>query len=148
MHREILPTSPILPAHGDSLQLMEELAAGEIDAAVDVLPVNDDRVCVEVRDAQPGLHDVLLLCVDTRDRFGPDVAGAKRQSDWGLASTRLAQDGGLHLAGHRQHHRGHSASCACQYTDTGSAGLFRHSHPAGYDRPKLACPPARSESSG
>jgi DNA-binding transcriptional LysR family regulator len=58
MHREILPTSPILPAHGDSLKLMEELAAGEIDAAVDVLPVNDDRLCVEVI-----RRDRLVVCL-------------------------------------------------------------------------------------
>src|SRR5277367_3414911 len=48
MHRELLPTSPILAAHGDSLQLVEELTTGEIDVAVDVLPVNDPRLCVEV----------------------------------------------------------------------------------------------------
>jgi DNA-binding transcriptional LysR family regulator len=48
MHREILPTSPILAAHGESHQLVVELATGEIDVAVDVLPVNDSRVCVEV----------------------------------------------------------------------------------------------------
>jgi DNA-binding transcriptional LysR family regulator len=48
MHREILPTSSILAAHGDSLQLVEELTTGEIDVAVDVLPVNDPRLCVEV----------------------------------------------------------------------------------------------------
>jgi DNA-binding transcriptional LysR family regulator len=53
-----LPTSPILPAHGDPLQLMEELAAGEIDAAVDVLPVNDDRLRVEVI-----RRDRLVVCL-------------------------------------------------------------------------------------
>ncbi len=58
MHRDILPTSPILPAHGDSLQLLEEIAEGEIDVAVDVLPVNDPRLCVEVI-----RRDRLVVCL-------------------------------------------------------------------------------------
>jgi DNA-binding transcriptional LysR family regulator len=48
MHREILPTCPILPAHGDSQQLIDELVEGEMDATIVVLPVNNDRLRVEV----------------------------------------------------------------------------------------------------
>ena len=41
MHRELLPNCPIRPVHGDTEQLVEEIAAGEVDAAIVTLPVGD-----------------------------------------------------------------------------------------------------------
>jgi len=46
MHKEIVPSCPIRPTHGDMVQLLEELVLGEIDAAIMTLPVNDPRLCV------------------------------------------------------------------------------------------------------
>jgi DNA-binding transcriptional LysR family regulator len=48
MHKEIVPNCSIFPAHGDKFQLAKELTAGEIDAAIVTLPVEDARLCVEV----------------------------------------------------------------------------------------------------
>jgi DNA-binding transcriptional LysR family regulator len=48
MHKEIMPHCPILPTHGDIQQLEEELANGEIDAALVTLPVINPHLCVEV----------------------------------------------------------------------------------------------------
>ncbi len=41
MHRELLPDCPIRPVHGDTAQLVEEIASGEIDVAIVTLPVGD-----------------------------------------------------------------------------------------------------------
>ena len=48
MHKEIVPNRPILPTHGDMAQLEEELANGEIDAALVTLPVSNPHLCIEV----------------------------------------------------------------------------------------------------
>ncbi len=58
LHKEIVPNCPILPTHGDMPQLEEELANGEIDAAVVTLPVNNPRLCVEVI-----RRDRLVVCL-------------------------------------------------------------------------------------
>jgi DNA-binding transcriptional LysR family regulator len=47
MHRELLPDCPIRPVHGDTAQLMEEIASGEIDAAIVTLPVADYSLRVD-----------------------------------------------------------------------------------------------------
>jgi DNA-binding transcriptional LysR family regulator len=47
MHKEIVPGCTIRPTHGDSVQLVEELLLGEIDAAIMTLPVIDSRLCIE-----------------------------------------------------------------------------------------------------
>lgn len=58
MHKEIVPSCPIRPTHGDMVQLLEELVLGEIDAAIMTLPVNDPRLCVrEIR------RDRLVACL-------------------------------------------------------------------------------------
>jgi hypothetical protein len=58
MHKEIVPHCPILPTHGDMQQLEEELANGEIDAALVTLPVNNPHLCVEVI-----RRDRLVVCL-------------------------------------------------------------------------------------
>jgi DNA-binding transcriptional LysR family regulator len=58
MHKEIVPHCPILPTHGDMEQLEEELANGEIDAALVTLPVNNPHLCVEVI-----RRDRLVVCL-------------------------------------------------------------------------------------
>ena len=58
MHKELLPGCPIRPAHGDTVQLVEEVISGEIDAAIVTLPVDDLRLCVEeIR------RDRLVVCL-------------------------------------------------------------------------------------
>jgi DNA-binding transcriptional LysR family regulator len=47
IHKEIVPGCPVRPTHGDTVQLLEELVLGEIDAAIMMLPVNDQRLCVQ-----------------------------------------------------------------------------------------------------
>jgi DNA-binding transcriptional LysR family regulator len=58
IHKEMVPYCPILPTHGDMPQLEEELANGEIDAALVTLPVNDPHLCVEVI-----RRDRLVVCL-------------------------------------------------------------------------------------
>jgi len=48
IHKQILPDCAIFPTHGDKPQLEEELANGEIDAALVTLPVTDPRLSVEI----------------------------------------------------------------------------------------------------
>jgi DNA-binding transcriptional LysR family regulator len=58
LHRELLPDCPIRPAHGDTAQLAEEIALGEIDAAIVTLPVADLSLCVD--EVQ---RDRLVVCL-------------------------------------------------------------------------------------
>jgi DNA-binding transcriptional LysR family regulator len=46
MHKEVVPGCPIRPTHGDTVQLLEELVLGQIDAAIMTLPISDPRLCV------------------------------------------------------------------------------------------------------
>jgi DNA-binding transcriptional LysR family regulator len=58
LHKELLPDCPVRPIHGDTAQLAEEVAAGQIDAAIVTLPVPDPSLCVEkIR------HDRLVVCL-------------------------------------------------------------------------------------
>jgi len=47
IHKEVVPSCPIRPTHGDAVQLIEELVIGEIDAAIMTMPVSDSRLCVQ-----------------------------------------------------------------------------------------------------
>ena len=47
IHREVVPSCPIRPTHGDAIQLVQELVLGEIDAAIMTMPVSDSRLCVQ-----------------------------------------------------------------------------------------------------
>lgn len=58
LHKEIMPHCPILPTHGDMLQLEEEISTGEIDAAVVTLPVTNPYLCTEVI-----RQDRLVVCL-------------------------------------------------------------------------------------
>jgi len=58
LHKELVPECPVRPTHGDTAQLVEEVAAGQIDAAIVTLPVPDDSLCVEeIR------QDRLVVCL-------------------------------------------------------------------------------------
>ena len=62
LHQELLPDCPIKPAHGDTAQLVEEIADGEIDAAIVTLPVTDQALSVdEIR------RDRLVVCLRADD---------------------------------------------------------------------------------
>ncbi|SNT11947.1 DNA-binding transcriptional regulator, LysR family [Granulicella rosea] len=47
MHRTILPMAAVRPTHGDRAQLVEEVLASQVDAAVVTLPLKDPRIHVE-----------------------------------------------------------------------------------------------------
>jgi len=47
IHKEVVPSCPIRPTHGDAIQLVQELVSGEIDAAIMTMPVSDSRLCVQ-----------------------------------------------------------------------------------------------------
>ncbi|MGA3131381.1 MAG: LysR family transcriptional regulator [Terracidiphilus sp.] len=47
IHKEIIPTCPVRPTHGDAVQLIQEIVLGEIDAAIMTMPVGDSRLCVQ-----------------------------------------------------------------------------------------------------
>lgn len=58
IHRELLPECPIRPAHDETIQLAQEILAGELDAAIVTQPVRDERLRVEtIR------RDRLVACV-------------------------------------------------------------------------------------
>lgn len=46
-HKEILPACPVRPTHGDTLQLVEEVIAGTVDAAVVTLPLSHPDLFIE-----------------------------------------------------------------------------------------------------
>jgi len=58
MHKELLPDCPIRPAHGDTIHLVEEIASGDIDAAIVTLPVADPSLCVD-----ESRRDRLVVCL-------------------------------------------------------------------------------------
>lgn len=58
IHKQILPDCPIFPTHGDMPQLEEELASGEIDAALVTLPVTNPCLSVQVIRRDP-----LVVCL-------------------------------------------------------------------------------------
>jgi len=43
VHKEMLPGCQIQPAHGDAVQLIDEVLSGEMDAALVTLPIDDLR---------------------------------------------------------------------------------------------------------
>ena len=47
LHKELMPGCPVLAAHGDTSQLVEELISGEIDVAIVTLPLSDLRLRIE-----------------------------------------------------------------------------------------------------
>ena len=47
VHRKMLPGCQIQPAHGDAVQLIDEVLSGEMDAALVTLPIDDLRLTVE-----------------------------------------------------------------------------------------------------
>ena len=47
IHKEVVPSCPIRPTHGDAMQLVEELVQGEIDAAIMTMPISDVRLRVQ-----------------------------------------------------------------------------------------------------
>ncbi len=62
IHRRYLPDCLIHPSHADANQLMSEVLAGEIDAALVTLPVDDDQLQIdEIR------HDRLVVCLRADD---------------------------------------------------------------------------------
>jgi DNA-binding transcriptional LysR family regulator len=44
IHKELVPSCPVRAAHGDTVQLVEEIISNEIDVAIVTLPVNDLRL--------------------------------------------------------------------------------------------------------
>ena len=58
MHRELLPHCPIRPEGGDTIELIEEVAAGVIDAAIVTLPLENSALRIEdIR------RDRLVVCL-------------------------------------------------------------------------------------
>jgi DNA-binding transcriptional LysR family regulator len=58
MHKEFVPNCPIRAAHADTVQLVNEIVSGEIDAALATLPVEHPQLCVEeIR------RDKLVVCL-------------------------------------------------------------------------------------
>jgi len=58
IHKELGPGCPVRAAHGDTVQLVEEIISNEIDVAIVTLPVNDLRLHLdEIR------RDRLVVCL-------------------------------------------------------------------------------------
>ena len=45
IHKEVVPSCPIRPTHGDAIQLVQELVLGEIDAAIMTMPAARASSC-------------------------------------------------------------------------------------------------------
>jgi DNA-binding transcriptional LysR family regulator len=58
LHKELLPSCPVQPAHGDTAQLLEEIDSCEIDAAIVTLPVVNPNLHVEELQ-----RDRLVVCL-------------------------------------------------------------------------------------
>ena len=62
MHRELLPDCPIWPERGDTTELIEEVMAGVIDAAIVTLPLENSALRIEeIR------RDRLVVCLRQDD---------------------------------------------------------------------------------
>ncbi len=62
IHKELIPDCTILPMQEDAAHLIREVAAGELDAAIVTLPVDDKRLCVE------GIRqDRMVVCLRADD---------------------------------------------------------------------------------
>lgn len=57
-HKELLPNCPILPSHGDTIKLAEEVRTGTLDAALITLPVKDPDLHIEIV-----RRDRLVVCL-------------------------------------------------------------------------------------
>jgi len=69
MHKEILPDCLIRPTHGDTVQLVEELVSGAIDAAIMTLPISDPRLYAEaIR------RDRLVACLPANHSLASKIA--------------------------------------------------------------------------
>ena len=79
MHKELVPGCPVRAAHGDTVQLVEELISGEIDVAIVTLPVVDlrlrieeirrDRLVVCLRQDHPLAGKAALLAADLQENL-------------------------------------------------------------------------------
>jgi DNA-binding transcriptional LysR family regulator len=69
MHKEIVPDCLIRPTHGDTVQLVEELVSGAIDAAIMTLPISDPRLYAEaIR------RDRLVACLPANHSLASKMA--------------------------------------------------------------------------
>jgi DNA-binding transcriptional LysR family regulator len=79
MHKELHPRCPIRPTHSDTVQLLEELVSGELDAAILTLPISDsglqveairrDRLVACLRRDHPLAGKATLLPADLQDNL-------------------------------------------------------------------------------
>jgi DNA-binding transcriptional LysR family regulator len=69
LHKEILPTCPVRPTHGDTAHLAEEVLSGKVDAAFVTLPLrHPDLRIEEVR------RDRLVVCLRRDDPLAGKVS--------------------------------------------------------------------------
>lgn len=79
VHRTLLPSVSIRPTHGDTVQLVDEVLSGAVDAALVTMPVNHpelsiqqvrkDRLVVCLRKDSPLAQYPALLAKDLRDHL-------------------------------------------------------------------------------
>ena len=75
LHKEILPICPVLPTHGDTPHLAEEVVSGTVDAAFVTLPLrHPDLRIEEVR------RDRLVVCLRRDDPLA--AKASLLPSDW------------------------------------------------------------------
>ena len=74
LHRELVPSCVIRPAHGDTPHLAQEILSGEIDAAIVTLPIEEPLLTIEVV-----RRDRLVVCMRKDDPLA--VRSALRTSD-------------------------------------------------------------------
>ena len=99
MHKELLPGCSILPTHGDTVQLAEEILAGEVDAALVTLPLKHPDLRVETlrRDRSKDQERASSWPSEIRESRAFDSA-AVRETMYELSGTRpepLPPDGDI-----------------------------------------------------
>ena len=69
MHKDMLPSCPIRPERGDTVQLVDDVLAGVIDAAIVTLPVSNSELRVEEL-----RRDRLVVCLRKDDPLASKTA--------------------------------------------------------------------------
>ena len=106
LHKEILPTCPVRPTHGDTAQLAEEVLSGKTDAALVTLPLQHpdlrieelrrERLVVCLRRDDPLAAKASLQASDLQDNLTV-LYHPERHPDAHRRLLELLSDAGLRL---------------------------------------------------
>ena len=106
LHKELLPNCVIRPTHGDTVQLTEEILAGDVDAALVTLPVKHpdlrveelrkDKLVVCLRRDSPLAEKAALQVSDLQDNLAV-LYHPQRHPSAHARLLKLLHDAGLRI---------------------------------------------------